>query len=76
MESPDLFHELQKPPDIFGVIGFLFFVAAVGSVLTGKAPSRGGVIYRAKNPKSFWLGVAVYSLSAVFFIGLFLVGSS
>jgi hypothetical protein len=71
----DLFNEILEPPDIFGIVGAIFFLLGVGSVWTGKCPGRGFVTCRTKEPKSFWFGVVIYFLGAAFFIGRFLVDS-
>jgi len=55
-----------------GIAGVVFLLLAIGSVWTGKAPGRGGVTYRAKDPESFWFGVAVFFLFGALFIWFFL----
>ena len=71
----DLLRELFKPPDIYGVLGLVFLFLGVFSMWTGKAPSRGGMVYRAKEPKTFWFIIVVDYLAAVGFIGKFYADS-
>ena len=56
------------PPYGLLVGGAVFLVLAVAGVCTGKLWGRGGVTYRAEEPKSFWSGVAVCCLVGVFLI--------
>jgi hypothetical protein len=49
------------------LIGTGFFLLALLSAYFGVCPGRGGRIYRAKEPKSFWFGVSIYFLGGVFF---------
>lgn len=55
-----------------GIFGVFLFLLGLGSVWTGKAPGRGGVTYRSKDPKTFWFVVVLYALGAAWFIGTFL----
>ena len=72
MDSPDLLHALFQPPDFYAVIGFSALILVVVSVWTGKLPGRGALAYRAKEPKTFWFGVVLYSfLSAWFLVKFF-----
>ena len=69
---PDL-HTLLRPPDIYSILGVIFFSAAVVSTCTGKTIARyAGWVYRAKEPTQFWGTVAIYYLGAVLSIGIFL----
>jgi hypothetical protein len=55
------------------IIGVLFFSGAVVSTWTGKTSARTGRwICRAEEPNTFWWIVAIYYLSALFFVGLYL----
>ena len=57
----------------FHLLGFLFLIVAGISMCTGKTLTRGqGLVSRAKEPKTFWLIVAVWFLAGVAFIGGFL----
>ena len=54
----------------YHLLGILFLIVAGISVVTGKTPSRGqGLVSRAKEPKTFWLIVAVSFLAGIVFIG-------
>ena len=69
---PDL-PSLLRPPYIYLILGVISFSAAVVWTSIGKAWTRFyGWVYRAKEPKQFWLVVALYYLGGVFFIGIFL----
>lgn len=55
----------------YHLLGFLFWIVAGISVCTGKTPTRGqGLVIRAKEPKTFWLVVAVLFLAGMVFVGL------
>jgi hypothetical protein len=54
------------------LIGIAFILLAVISAFAGACPTRGGVAYRAKDPKTFWWCIAIYVLAGVCFIGDFL----
>lgn len=63
----------QLPPSGFLLIGILFFLGAVVSTCTGKTTARtGSMIYRAEEPRTFWWVVAMYYVSALVFVGLYL----
>lgn len=62
-----------KPPGTLFTAGMFLLSLAVAYTYTGKAWIRmHGWVYRAEEPKRYWLEVAVYYLGAVFLIGLFL----
>jgi hypothetical protein len=64
---------LLRPPYIYLTLGVVFSFAGVASTLAGKTVGRaGGWAYRAKEPIQFWLGVVLYFLGGVLFIGRFL----
>jgi hypothetical protein len=57
----------------FHLLGFLFLIVAGISMCAGKTLTRGqGLVSRAKEPKTFWLIVAVWFLAGIVFIGGFL----
>jgi len=57
----------------YHLLGFLFLIVAGISMCTGKTLSRyQGLVTRAKEPKTFWLLVAVWFLAGIVFIGGFL----
>jgi hypothetical protein len=57
----------------YHLLGFLFLIVAGISMCTGKTLTRGqGLVSRAKEPKTFWLLVAVWFLAGIVFIGRFL----
>jgi len=50
--------------------GFLFLIVAGISICTGKTLTRGqGLVSRVKEPKTFWLLMALWLLAGVVFIG-------
>ncbi|MCU1272018.1 MAG: hypothetical protein JWN74_3312 [Acidobacteriaceae bacterium] len=54
--------------DRFFLLGSLLLLVAVIETFTGTAITRGqGLIYRAKDPKTFWCLVAISYLGAIFF---------
>jgi hypothetical protein len=70
---PDWYSRQINSPYYFLIFGVIFFFAAVVSTFTGKTFGPYGVwAYRAKKPWDFWGTVAIYYLSAFFFIGTFL----
>jgi uncharacterized membrane protein YjjP (DUF1212 family) len=55
------------------VVGLISFSLATVSTFTGSVWIRfHGRIYRANEPRTFWVSVAVYLLGGVFFIGKFI----
>lgn len=63
----------QLPPSCLLVFGVISFCGAVISTCTGKTRVRyTRTIYRAEEPSEFWWVVAIYYLSALFFVGLYL----
>ena len=63
----------QTPQYIVLTIGSILLFAAVMWTYTGKAWVRlnGGWVYRAEEPKRFWLEVAIYYVVGISFIGSF-----
>jgi hypothetical protein len=60
-------HFITEP---YHLLGFLFLIVAGISMCTGKTLTRGqGLVSRAKEPKTFWLIVAVWFLAGTVFIG-------
>jgi H+/Cl- antiporter ClcA len=54
----------------YHLLGFLFLIVGGISMCTGKTLTRGqGLVSRAKEPKTFWLIVAVWFLAGTVFIG-------
>jgi H+/Cl- antiporter ClcA len=52
----------------YHLVGFLLLIVAVISVCTGKTLTRGqGLLSRAKEPKTFWLIVAMWFLAGIVF---------
>ena len=64
----------QSPPSTLLILGIISFLGAVVSTCTEKtwAAHSGRTIYRAKEPSTFWWVVAIYYLSALLFVGLYL----
>jgi hypothetical protein len=63
----------QLPPSILLILGIIFFLGAVVSTCAGKTSARTGrMIYRAKEPSTFWWVVTIYYLGALLFVGLYL----
>jgi len=59
--------------DIALFCGVLMLVMAVGGTFAGKLPGRfGEVASRAKDPKQYWSGLAIYYLAAIGLIGYYL----
>jgi hypothetical protein len=64
----------QLPPSSLLLLGSIFFLGAVVSTCAGKTSARSSrMIYRAKEPSTFWRAVAIYYLSALLFVGLYLL---
>ena len=53
----------------YHLLGFLFLIVAGISMCTGKTPTRGCLVSRAEEPKTFWWLVAVWFLAGIVFIG-------
>ncbi len=61
------------PPHAVALFALLMFAIAVFGTFTGKIWGRNGQkIYRTKNPKTFWLGVASYYAAGFVLIGYYL----
>ena len=59
--------------DRFFFLGSILLIVAVIEIFTGTAITRGqGLIYRAKDPKTFWLLVAISYIAAIFFFAAFM----
>jgi hypothetical protein len=56
------------------IIASIFYAGAVVSTLTGKTLARGTrhMIFRTKDPSTFWWVVAIYYFVAFFFVALYL----
>jgi hypothetical protein len=55
------------------LLGSLLLVVAVIETFTGTAITRGqGLVYRTKDPKTFWLLVAISYIAAIVFYAEFL----
>lgn len=64
---------LLSPPYTLLVFGMFLFFLGVVYTYTGKAWIRfHGWVYRAEEPKRYWLEVALYYFLGVCFIGYFL----
>jgi hypothetical protein len=63
---------LLRPPYTLFTFGMFLLLLAVVYTCTGKAWIRfHGRVYRADEPKRYWLEVVMYYLLGVGFIGLF-----
>lgn len=60
--DPEFWHE-PRPFGVF-LLGLSFLVLAVGGTITGNLYGKGGMVDRAKTPRDFWAGLAVYYLCA------------
>jgi hypothetical protein len=70
---PDWWTTPIRSPYLFLIIGGISLTAALVWTCTGKAWTRfHGWVYRAEEPKRFWLEVAMDCLIGVAFIGIFL----
>jgi len=49
--------------------GFFLFLSTFG-ILTGEVWTRGGMVYRDEEPKTFWWVIAIECLGRVFLVGL------
>jgi len=59
---------------IYMILGVLFFFGTVVSTCPGKTSARSGrMIYRAKEPSTFWWVVAMCYLGALLFVGIYLL---
>jgi hypothetical protein len=67
MLAMDRFSFLITPEYRSFLIGAGFILLALASVFFGAVPGRGRCTYRDKEPKSFWLGVAIYFLTGTLF---------
>jgi hypothetical protein len=57
----------------FLLIGIVLLLVAVVFTLTGETLERGyGIVERTDEPKRFWWNVALFYLSGIFFIALYL----
>jgi hypothetical protein len=57
----------------FLILGAVLMVMAIIFTLTGECLVKyQGIIYRDKDPKEFWQGVAVYFLLGLLSLGLYL----
>lgn len=64
---------LNSQPSTLLILGVISFLGAVISTCTGIPRVRyGRTIYRAEEASEFWWVVAIYYLSALFFVGLYL----
>jgi len=62
-----------RPPYTLLTFGMFLLFLAVVYTYTGKAWIRfHGWVYRAEEPKRYWLEVAMYYLGGVGFVGYFL----
>ncbi|HEY1939271.1 MAG TPA: hypothetical protein VGJ33_15165 [Candidatus Angelobacter sp.] len=71
-----LMHDLNtllRPPYIFFILGVVSTFAAVVYTCMGKVWVRfNGWVYRAEEPRTFWVQVALLYLGGVWFLGCFL----
>jgi hypothetical protein len=59
--------------DILLFFGILMLAIAVVGTCIGKLPGRFGYVgSRAKDPKQYWSGLAIYYLGGIGFIGFYL----
>ena len=49
------------------LLGAVFLLWAILSAFFGACPGRGAIVYRAKNPKEFWISVSILSVLGAFF---------
>ncbi len=69
---PDL-GSLLRPPYIFLILGVISISAAAFFTFSGRVWVRfNGWVYRAEEPRAFWVNVAAYYFVGVCFIGYFL----
>ncbi len=62
-----------RPPYALLFFGILMLAIAVAGTFTGQIWGRNGEkTSRAKNPKTFWLGIAAYYLAGFGLIGYYL----
>ena len=61
-----------KTPDGLWAFGVFLFLLAIAGTLTGEAWARGGVVYRAEEPKEFWFLIAMDCVCGCVLIGYFL----
>lgn len=67
------FKSLLRSPYIFLIVGVVSISAAVVYTCLGKAWGRfSGWIYRAEEPRTFWVEIAFYYLGGVLSLGYFL----
>jgi hypothetical protein len=59
----------QIEPRYLVLFGIAALVLGLISTLTGETLTRGPIVNRAKDPKTFWWAVASW-----YFIGVFLIG--
>lgn len=60
-------------PDILLYGGILMLAIAMAGTCVGKLPGRfGEVASRAKDPKQYWSGLAIYYLAGIGLIGYYL----
>jgi hypothetical protein len=50
-------------------LGLVFLIVAGISMYTGKTPTRGCLVQRAEEPKTFWWLVAMWFLGGTVFVG-------
>jgi hypothetical protein len=66
---------LLRAPFIFLILSVLAISAATVFACTGRVWVRfSGWVYRAKEPRVFWVDVIILYLAGVFFMGCFLFG--
>jgi hypothetical protein len=65
-------HLLLTPPDIYLIVGAIFFSTAVLWTCIGRVWIRlNGWVYRDKEPGWFWGGVATWYLCGIGLVGIF-----
>ena len=62
----------HNDPKNYLLAALMFIGVALFSLITGKAPSKGGRFwYRKEDPKDYWQGVIACVVLTLIFIGLF-----
>jgi hypothetical protein len=63
-------HSQPVEPRYLVLFGIAALVLALISTLTGETLTRGPMVNRAEDPKTFWWAVASWYLVGIFLIGL------
>jgi hypothetical protein len=72
-EACYMYDSQLRPPYALLFFGILMFAIAVFGTCTGQIWGRNGEkTFRAKDPKTFWLGIAAYYLAGIGLLGYYL----